>query len=322
LEYNLQTSQKTAYFPDSEALHSLAAFLQNELKLWQKLIFTVGFRSDYQWRFTKLKNSAHGSLVILLHPKYSIRASVSNAFNTPSYSDFFYDIQGITDFLPGIDVDLMGNRNLGAENILYAEVGNTITPKPWLKLSADLFYYNLKDMIVSQVDFTSPTTADVTAINQGAVQTVGGEIGVEAEVYKGVNLYANWAYLQMWPSNNNVISADNLGNPFNKVNAGIRYKSNFGLLASLDFHWVQAHEAQAGVLPNTATAAVVDVDDVFLLNMKLAYQPIEDHLEIWAIANNILNDKTAQVPPLDPLLNKRLAERQHFRVLGGISYTF
>jgi len=321
-EYNFLTTAARGYFPGAEDLHSFAGFIQNEMRLWDKLLFTAGWRVDYQKDFTGLKNSAHGSLVYLAHPRYWVRGSFSTAFSMPSYFRYFYDIRNITGYLPGVNVDILGNKNLNAEKILYADIGNTVLPLDWLKINADIFYYRMTNIIASQLNFTSPTTAQVDLINQGGANAFGGELGVEAEVYKGVNLYANWAYERMRGFSGNSNMASNLGNPRNKVNAGVRYRSNFGFLASLDFHWIEAHQAIAAVIPTTTAGSVAYVDDQFILNAKLSYQPIKDRLEISIIANNILNDNTAQVPVLDPVLNVRLAERPHFRLLGAVSYTF
>jgi outer membrane receptor protein involved in Fe transport len=290
------------------------------MRFWEKLLFTAGVRFDYQKDFTGLNTSAHGSLVWLANSIYTTRLSVSTAFNTPTFFTLFLNVANIP--FGNFTASTQGNRDLKSEQVFYVDFSNTIRPLKWLSFNADVFYYRLKDLITPQLVLTSPTNFLLTYQNQGGVQAIGGELGVTAEVVEGLDLYANWAYEHMNPVLGNPYSTSNLGNPLNKVNAGLKYASDFGFFANLDFHWVQSHECQAGAVANFPNTPTVDLGDQFILNARVGYQPIKDHLEIAVIANNILDDNTPQIPAIDPVFNLPMAERPHFRLMGTVSYKF
>ncbi len=316
VEYRLLT---TGDFPAAQDLHNLAAFFQDELRLWDEFLITVGFRYDYQKDFTGGNPSGHGSFVWLADPKYTLRASASIAFNTPTFFELFLDERNIP--FSVFTGSAVGNRNLGSEEILYFELSNRIKPVEWLRINADAFYYRIKDLITPDLSVTSPTTVQFTFVNDGGVEAIGGELGVTAEATDELDVYANWSYQHFRSILGNAYSVGNQGNPRNKVNAGLRYASKFRLFVNVDFSWVQSHQAQAGAIANFPNTPAVELGDQFLLNARVGYQPVEK-LELAIVANNILNDNTPQVPALDTTLNIRMAERPHFRLLGSISYTF
>ncbi len=316
-EYRLLTTGSVA---NADDLHTLAGYLQSQFRFWEKLLITGGYRLDYQKGFAGANNSFHGSIVWKAHPKYTAKLGMSHAFNTPTFTNFFLNAPATA--FGGFTVSAMGNRALESENILYFEFMNEIRPLEWMTVTADFFYYRMKDLIVPQVTLSTPTTAAVTFANQGGAEAFGGEAGIEARPVKGLTLYTNWAYEHMRPVLGSTYTTENLGNPKNKVNAGVRYASDFGLFANVDFSWVQAHQAQAGAFFNFDTTPSVNIGDSYLLSARLGYQPLKDRLELAVIANNILNDNTPQIPQMDPVLNVRMAERPAFRLLGTISYTF
>lgn len=317
-EYRFLTSGS---LPDSQDLHNVAGFIQDEMSFWNKLLITGGFRFDYQKDFTGFNSSAHGSIVWLVHPKYTARVSVSTAFNTPTFMNFFIDIPNIP-ISPMLTARVLGNHNLDSERIFYVDFSNAVRPLDWLKLQADFFYYRMKNMITPRLTLPSPNDLIATYDNQGGAEAIGGEVSVEANVTNGLDVYANWAYQHIRPMLGNLYVTDNLGNPANRVNAGVRYVSDFGLLVNVDFHWIQSHERQAGAIANFASTPSVTLGDLFLLDARVAYQVIRDHLELAIIANNIFDDNTPETPVVDPILNIPMAERPHFRLLGSISYMF
>ncbi len=304
-----------------QALHNLAGFLQNETKFYDRVVLTGGVRVDDQLDFAGVNTSAHGSVVFLFDPKYTLRLGVATAFNTPTTIDYFSDFPLVVVPAPFTSARVVGNRNLKAERILYFDVGNTIRPIDRLRIRADFFYYRLNDMIVPSVNIPDPSTLEVSVRNDGGARAVGGEIGVEADICNWLTGYAYWAYEDFKAINGNTDPASNLGNPKHKASAGLRGKWLNRITADLEFHYVRHHQMQSGVL-NFAFTPVAEVGDVYLLNLRVGYWPIKDHLELAVSANNILNDNTTQVPELDSTFNLTLAEKPQFNIWGSLRYLF
>ncbi len=308
-------------FPTIDALNDYAGFLQNETRFYDRVIVTGGVRVDDQVNFAGVNTAANGSVVFLVDPKYTLRLSVASAFNTPTTIHYFSDFASPVVPAPFTTTTFAGNRNLKAERIIYFDVGNTIYPIDKLKLRADFFYYRLNDMIVSTASLLSPTALQLSFGNDGGARAIGGEIGLEASIFKWLTGYAYWAYEDFKAINGNTNPASNLGNPRNKASAGLRGKWKNRITADLEFHYVRHHQAQNGAI-NFPFTPVVEVGDVYLLDLRVGYWPIKDHLELAVSANNILNCNTPQVPDFDTTFNLAIAEKPQFNIWGSLRYLF
>jgi outer membrane receptor for ferrienterochelin and colicin len=296
------------------------------MRFYDKVILTGGARVDDQHDFAGINTSAHGSLVFLVHPKYTLRTSIATAFNTPTLINYFINFDSPNSIPPVQNVAFRGNRDLKAEKILYIEMDNTIAPIEKLKFHADFFYYRLNNIIINMLSLENITSAVVDYRNDGGAEAIGGEIGVEGDIAGWLTAYANWSYEHFSAINGNTNNIANLGNPKNKVNFGLRGKWLGRLTANLDFHYIQSHQAQYVVVNFPAilfpTQPFADLGDSYLLNARLGFWPIKDHMEIAVSANNILNDNTPQSPSTNPMNNLTLAEIPQFNIWGSIRYIF
>ena len=301
-----------------QSINNFAGFLQDEFRFFDKLILTGGFRVDYQRDFVGLNTAANGCLVYLAHPMYTFRVGFGTAFNTPHYIHYYLNIAQ-----PAMTgVTLLGNRNLRAERILYLDVGNTINPLDWMTIHANFFYYRLNNLLVPQTRFVLPATIQAFFVNDGGAEAIGGELGISAKPFDWFEAYANWSYEKFTPINGNANQTANLGNPKNKASAGTRFCFFDGRLTfNVDFNYVMHYWRQnsAANFPNTGA---VRVDDFYLLNARLGYWPIKDHLELSVSTWNVLDDNTPQVPMNDLGGQPTLAEQPRFVVLGALRYVF
>ncbi|MFH1829371.1 MAG: TonB-dependent receptor [Pseudomonadota bacterium] len=306
----------------TDTLHNFAGFLQNETRFFDKVIFTGGVRVDHQKDYAGTDWSAQGSLVYLAHPHYSVRAGVATAFNTPTLIQYFSNYQFPTTFGAINQIQMTGNRNLNSERILYFEFANTIRPIDQLKIRADFFYYRLNNMITPTLAVVNPTTLRVSYLNDGGAEAIGGEIGIDAEIFSWLSAYASWSYEQFDAINGNTDPTANLGNPRHKSSSGLRaYFLNKRISANLNFNYVRQHMAQNGMI-NFTTTTSTRVDNLYLLNLRLGFWPIRDHLELAVAANNILNDDNPQTPAFDPNGQLVLAEQPKFNIRGSLRYVF
>jgi len=300
-------------------INNFAGYLQNETKFYDLVILTGGVRIDNQKDFAGTNVSAQGNLVFLIHPRYTLRTGVASAFNAPTIMNYVGRLNAAP-MPPFTTVQLVGNRNLTAERILYFELGNTIHPTDWLKLRADFFYYRLNKMIDATATIPNPTTLVISYTNDGGAEAIGGEISAEAEICSWLTGFGYWAYEDFDAINGNLSPAGNLGNPKNKVGAGLSGKWLERITANLEFYYVQKRSMEAGVVYNP-TFPVSSVGDIYLLNARVGVWPIKEHLELSVSANNILNDNTTQIPPQD-LFGIPLAEQPQFMIWGALKYVF
>ncbi len=304
------------------AVHNIAGYLQDELRLYDLLLITGGVRVDYQKDYAGLNTSANGNLTFLIDPKYTMRLGIATAFNTPTLLYSFSNFNVPVGTPPITSVDFRGNQNLKAERILYVDMGHVIHPIDALRIRADLFYYRLNDMITPTLGLSNPTTGLVSFANDGGAEAIGGEVGLEGTIVSWLDGYANYAYEQFRTINGNANPTPNMGNPKHKVNAGLAGTWFEGrLTANADFHFVRRHQAQAGALI-FANSPVVTINDLTLLNLRVGVWPIKDHLEVAVMANNVLNDRSPQVPAFDPTLGLPLAERPGWNIWGSLQYVF
>ena len=305
-----------------EALHNFAGFFQNEMRFYDKVILTGGVRGDHQKDFAGTNTSAHGSLVFLFHPQYTLRVGAATAFQPPTMLQYFANIAIPSVPTPFVSVQFVGNRNLKAEHVLYFDVGNTIRPIDRLRVRADFFYYRLNSMFNPSLNFVNPTNLQISFRNDGGARAIGCEIGVEGDITDWLSGYTYWAFEDFKAINGNIDPTPNLGNPKHKASAGLRGKwFDNRLTANMEFHYVRKHSMQEGVI-NFASTPVVNVEDVYLLNLRLGFWPIKDHLELAVAANNILNDNSNQIPAFDNQLNLPLSERPQFNIWGSLRYLF
>ena len=304
--------------PTTTPINNVAGFLQDELRLYEKVIVNGGARVDYQHNFAGTNVAAHGSVVWLAHPMYTFRIGAGSAFTTPNYIQYNTEIAQ-----PIVPIAVVaGNPNLKAEKILYFDLGNTVRPTERIAIHADAFYYRMNNMITPTVGVIPPGVPLVQYANDGGAQGAGGEIAVNLKFADWLDGYANWSYEQFSTINGNLNPTPNLGNPKNKVSAGLTGKwLDKRLTANVDFFFVQKHKGQNGAV-NTPLTPVVDVDASYLLNIRLGAWPIKDHLELAIAANNVLNCRSAQIPQYDPVMGIVLSEKPRFNIWGSVRYLF
>ncbi len=299
------------------SIHNFAGFLQNEMRFFDKIILTGGVRVDYQKDFAGLNTSVNGSLVWLAHPIYTARVGIGTAFSNPNMVHYFTEIfQGASPHLT-----FVGNRNLKAEHILYTWFDNEISPLDWLTFNVNFFYYRMNEMLAPAATPLAPAMLQINYVNDGGAEAIGGEIGVELEPWKDMTFFANWSYEQFDAINGNLFTNDNLGNPKNKTGAGFRGKwFERRLTLNLEFYYVQDRQATAASF-KLPTSSVVRVDDIYLLNARVAFWPIADHLELAVSTWNLLDDNSTQAPA-QSAHGTPLAEKPKFNVWGSLKYIF
>jgi outer membrane receptor protein involved in Fe transport len=179
-------------------LLSAGAFVQDEFKAFDFLIFYAGARYDY-WKAMDAKNnsaegsnisdrtrnyvSPKGSIVILPDDKTTIRGTVGESFRAPVLNEMFtYRMK------PSDGSTTMPNLRLKPETALTYEGNVERIFFDRLTLGASYFSIHLDDMIYK---VTINTDGDSQNQNIAEAWSKGYELSIRCKVIDGVTLFAN-----------------------------------------------------------------------------------------------------------------------------------
>lgn len=348
--YRYNTIQKTPYyFPDDYNQNLWAVFAEGETKLTDKLRFTIGSR--YDWHpLVKEHFSPRASLIYSPKRDHTIRFSAVKAFRNPIYIDSYaYTERQMTITLPrpfpAMNVPytylFQGNRDLKSEGITSYELGYRSTWLYRIIANLNLFYNEYTDFFMLTQDKTfyragelfpgSPGGVIPKRIvsrfrNSGSAWGSGGEIDLDILITDWLTGVANYAYQQITDKEDyaNTITFNekdkvHLGNPKNKVNAGLRLKPLKGLSVNLTTQWVDKIEK---LLPDiSGNEYLVGLDDHLIFNTRLGYIFLNDKAEVSLVAFNIFNNKYYEYPP-GVNLPDISSDKIGCKITAGLSYKF
>jgi outer membrane receptor for ferrienterochelin and colicins len=127
---------------------NVALYLQDEISLFNRLNIVPGLRLDYHSDFGSALSPKLG-ISFQIVDWLRIRSSIGRAFRAPTLSELYMpDLKIRYDFL------LIPNPDLSPEYMWAVDGAFEITPLPTLKFQAGLFYNDMKDLIVPQLDTT------------------------------------------------------------------------------------------------------------------------------------------------------------------------
>ena len=319
---------------ETEAVReSVGYYLYDELTLFDKLILSFGYRYEgmkmrYDWVnvdmddhpfFTPLSITKRGGNV-----KYNEKALEAGI--TYMYGDgnkvYFSYAQGFR--LPLIDevVDFRGiNIELRPEKAVSYELGVLHHFTPELYASLDLYWMNI----------TNEIYVDPTAFNAGRVSNVnfpktvhrGFELKVAVEPFDWLDLYAGWAfqevYFDTWDLKGNFLPYV----PKHTINFGfgVDYK---GLAYNVDCRYA-SERFRDGDYTNSHKR----LDDTFLMNMRVGYtHTIKDKykIEVFTGVNNVTGEYHSDFGGFDAFIgnsngyfDRPLSGRYFY---GGMNFSF
>ncbi len=179
-----------------EAIANIALYLQDEIALFDKLNIVPGFRWDY-----------HSDFGSALSPKLGvswqaidwmrIRTSAGRAFRAPTLSELY---------MPTLVIDpdfvLVPNPDLQPEYLWAVESACEITPIPSMKTQIGLFYNNMHDLVVTQVDTNNlleiiqdpDAQYGITHMNAVEAWAWGVECEFEWQAVPWLNIAANYVF--------------------------------------------------------------------------------------------------------------------------------
>jgi iron complex outermembrane receptor protein len=301
-------------------LHNLwAFFIENELRITDKLRLTVGGRYDHH-PLVGGRFSPRGNILFYPCKNNIIRFSVSRAFHNPSFSDFYMYNEVIfippSHSIPPISFIVEGNQNLAPEAITAYEIQYRSTWSNILKLDTSLFYYRYSNfiqpnskLIYYDADEAFPGSPGGVFIkkwvaslwNSGRARGIGGEVSLNFFLNRGSTAFLNYSYQEITDKEDDIYTSYvNEKNrirseyPRHKVNAGVRilFKNNISI--NLLAHWVD--KTQRFIVDHRGEYIFSSANSYCLINPSMGYTFPNKKIEVVLSVFNLFNNKHYQYP--------------------------
>lgn len=238
---------------------SAGAFLLDEIKPFEKLIFTLSYRFDWS-SIHDPGNSSLLGLTILPSGESSIKISAREGFRVPSYLEYINSEKNLI------------NETINTTQIDYYRRINTID----FKIS--LYYNKIRNLI----DFSPEDNRFVNAVNK--IEVYGTELGVEFPVLKRFKFFTNYSFSKT--------SRRIKSNPSHRANGGIIFKKISNLNGAFTLNYTSSYTEEIflnEILSNVLGDYTVNqVKPYLLLNFKLSYLLFRNSVEIGLNGSNIL----------------------------------
>ncbi len=343
LAYRLKTIAWDYLDADHHENH-FNGFFQDTMRISDYLIVVASLRVDRHPLLSKLQVSPRAAVIVRPTDGQAIRFSVGRAFRQQTFLDSYLQLRVSTPLQAvGVDslgseiTERMGRGQLEPESILSSEVGYRFAESTYFDVDVAAYYNVVRDLVIDDDlypltlaeyadglgrfdDDTGSFLVGTTGVTNDPTRfhVVGGEIAVRAYPVAGLDIYANYAY------NHAILGGDTERRtsdvaPAHLLNAGVQYRSPFGLDLSADLHFAskQTWEEQDFDLSGGAAAEAIfvtyDLPSYYFLNARVGYRLLEDDLELGFSAFNLTNNKHRQHP---------FGQEIGMRLLGTVAYRF
>jgi iron complex outermembrane receptor protein len=271
-EYCLRVEQKNYYaglppFLDNhQTPWQAATYGQAELNLFPKMTINAGGRLDWFDTFGGAF-SPRIAAIYALNSRTSLKYIFARAFRAPNaYESYYADIVFIGET----------NPNLRPENMQSQEAVLERHLRPWLLLTTDGFYNNLRNLINEAPD---PATGLTHFVNVGRDRGRGVELELEAKRESGLTARASYTLAD---ARDTIQSVRLANSPLHtaKVNASIPLVRH--TFAGVELRYSSSQESYQGTrVPST-----------FLTNITFSTKPLWGGWQFDASCYNALNRET------------------------------
>jgi len=283
----VDSAPSTAIVPEHLDQHLYSAFIQDEIKLHDKLFFTIGSKVEHN-DYTDWELEPSARLQWNVAPNQMLWAAVSRAVRTPSRID--RDLRTPTGLpLPFPQDILRGNDDFVSENVLAYELGYRGQLGSNFSTSISAFY-NEYDDVRSTSTTPSSLLLDLPFFFEN---------NLEGETY-GIELSANYQALDWWrlhlgytllEENIRIKSGESdLSNAQNETadpRHQISLRSSMNLPQNME---LDANLRWVDTLHNNNAAITGTVPSYTELNVRLGWRPVKN-LELSLTGQNLLHDQ-------------------------------
>lgn len=324
-EYRLKTVQWT-YQARDEIEHHAGVFVQDEVRFGTRLAAFGDYRADYVPYLDRVVQSARGA--ILSHPtrRSTVRGIFGTAFRTPTFLESYLDIPFQLPVTGGALLTQSKLSRLEPERILTTELGYLNSDSDYITIDSALFYNHVSNLIdiapiepVTLGDVTSQHVPTAQSSSTGLYplffngfenqcQTFGvygAELGLRTFPVEGLDLYANYTFMQVKQANSGcsaaqlALIANDARTSAHKLNTGIQVRTPLRIDGSIDFHYVSPQdwaEQITDIQTQRLEYQSFHLGAYTLLNARLGYRFQHDHAELSGVAFNLLDDRHREHP--------------------------
>ncbi|MEL6547846.1 MAG: TonB-dependent receptor, partial [Myxococcota bacterium] len=324
--YRLKNIRWLEYLREEQTQNHFAAFFEDNIRFSPSTSLLLSARVDRHPLFDALQFSPRGSLVVRPTDDSAVRLVVGRAFRNPTFTESYVENRTPLSQGPGLTAFGVGNEDLEPESIVSYELGYS---KEFDLLNVELnAYYNRFSNAILNQGRLSPTLTDnsgfvedvdaflvreVSFVNDEAVfRQLGGELGARAFPADGLDVYANVSLHDTSPTSSSREldlegREDDERTSRYKFNAGLQYRSEFGLDVGVDLNvvgsqfWVIRVPTDAGF-----EQSGFRIPAYTLVNARVGYRLVEDLLEVAVSGTNLLNDVHRQHPFSAQRLTRRV----------------
>lgn len=309
---------------DVRTQHHGNIFLQDTLRIDNVVQIVLSARGDLHPLFPEPQISPRGSVVVHPTERQSIRVSAGTAFRSPTFVESYAFIPNPTP-VRGVTAFGVGNDTMNPERIVSVELGYMLQESDFIALELAGYYnivfdqillsqnqaFRLRDFgadgdprIAYDPDLAAFPLGELSFDNEDAdFSQIGGEIGARIYPTDGLDLYINYAIHETSPLGETAqaLAGRELDQrtSVHKVNAGLQYRSPFGLDLAVDFHYVSEQVWVEQVLDTErgGTAFVpFDLPAYAVMNARIGWRLLDDQLELAVVGTNLLMDGHREHP--------------------------
>ena len=241
-------------FPQKKS-NTFGAYLQDQLKIGQSFLSTLGVRFDNHDKFGSVFTYRFAPAYIIWETGTKLKATFGSGFKTPSLFNL-YD-------------PAYGNPNLNPEESIGFDAGvEQFLANDLLSIGITYFQNNYKDLIGFDQSFK--------AINVNKAKTNGVETYLTAQMFDKLKIKLNYTYTNAKDESEGLDDDERklIRRPEHKVGSYLSY--NFSPKANANVEVIYIGEQDDLVFDNlTFTSSRIQLDPYILLNFSAHYQLLE-----------------------------------------------
>lgn len=284
----VDSSPNVALDPERLNQHLYSAFIQDEIKLHEKLYFTLGTKVEHN-DYTGWEFQPSARVQWNVATDHMLWAAVSRAVRTPSRLD--RDLRSPTNLPAPLPPSVLnGSDDFVSEKVIAYELGYRAQLSPKLSTSITAFYNEYDD-----VRSVSPSPPDIFGLpfpfvikNNLKGETHGVELSANYQLSSWWRLYLGYSLLE---ENIRIKSGEvDLNNALNETadpENQVSLRSSMNLPQNVD---LDANLRWVDTLYNNSGAVAGKVPSYTELNVRLGWRPT-NRLELSLTGQNLLHDQ-------------------------------
>jgi iron complex outermembrane receptor protein len=279
--FRINQFQSYKFDPTKKQENNYGGFIQDEIRPWSPLIFTLGVRYDGSDTIKERTPSPRVSATYILKQDQALRASFGQAFRKPSFLQYGMRINGLRNTVP-ISEPVVRDYT---QKVQAYELGYSGKFLNRLKTGLDLYYNRYSDLIAFDLD----QNAFSNWKQNSKTYAIGGELSLEVGINRYLSSIANYSFNQIYSDYSNpglgIVKGTQMKEaPIHKGNLALNFKWR-SLSSRLSFHYYGERtipDFRTLDIPSTMVNLrnPVQVPAFSLINLRLAYSLWRDRLEL------------------------------------------